>query len=283
MQTTESYPSQILAALTKIELQIPALVGKTGWQQISTQVSQTLTSLRNTNDPDQQAAFALELIDLFSRYPAVDQRLRQVLNGNSKEQLAFAAYVHTQIKPTLLEFAAREDATPVEVEQAVAQLLDFTSTTHDEGTTREVLLSQGGVAGGKLIGVNYLDVDFFNIGALISGALLTADGIIHNPWLLPLGLIVTIAQLRDMATEKLDKQEATVLWGLVHAAGRPEHATREYSIFETTNRERQHFGLNALAEEEVRSSLNILNRLGIATYDEGTNQWQFVERVKIKE
>lgn len=135
--------------------------------------------------------------------------------------------------------------------------------------------------GAKLIGVNYLDIDFYNMAAFLSGAILTGDGIVHNPWLIPFGLLVTIAQLREIATEELDKQEATVLWGLMYATGRPDHSVREYFIFETTNRQRRRFGLHVLSEGEVRSSLTILKRLGIAIDDEREKQWRFVEHVKI--
>lgn len=281
MQTTESYPSQILNAVTKIEPTLPVLVGETSWQQLNTQVNQTLTSLRNTVDPNQQAALALELIDLFSHYPAADRRLHQVLNATSEEQLAFTAYLHTQIKPVLLKFASQEGGTHTEVEQVLTQLLESTSAWRDEDNTREVVLSQGGVGGAKLIGMNYLDIDFYNVGAFLSGAILTGDGIIHNPWLIPFGLLITIAQLRDIATTELDKEEATVLWGLMHAAGRPDNKVPEYFVIEATNRERQRFGLHALSEEEVYSSLNLLKRLGIAACDEEAKQWRFVERVKI--
>lgn len=281
MQTTESYPLQVLYALTKIEQDLPALVGEADWQQIGSQVNQTLAKLRDASDPDQQAVLALELIDLLSHYPTADRQLRHVLNANSEEQLAFAAYLQEQVKPALLEIATREGISPVEVEQILAQLLESTTIIQDDSAIKGLSLSQGGIDGGKLTGVNYLDIDLLKLGAFLSGAVLTIVGIIPTPWLFPLALIVTLAPLQDMTTKNLEIQDATVLWGLMHAAGRPSNPVREYSVFEATNKERQRFELHSLSEEVVRSSLNTLKRLGIATYDKEANQWSFVERIKI--
>lgn len=281
MQTTESYPLQVLAALTKIEQDLPALVGEADWQLIGSQVNQILTTFRGTSNPDQQAVIALELIDMLSPYPAADRRLRQVLNANSDGQLAFVAYLQQQVKPALLEIAAREGISPVEVEQVLAQLLESATITQDDSAIKGLSLSQGGIDGGKLAGVNYLDIDLLKMGAFLSGAVLTIVGVIPTPWLFPLALIVTLAPLQDIATKNLERDDATVLWGLMHATGRPNNSVREYFVFETTNKERQRFELHPLSEEVVRSSLNTLKRLGIAQHDKAANHWSFVEHIKI--
>ncbi|MEZ4677135.1 MAG: hypothetical protein R2932_23245 [Caldilineaceae bacterium] len=185
MQTTESYPSQVLAALTKIESSLPLLVGESEWLEISKQVNQALVNLRSATDPDQQAILALELIDLLSHYPAADRRLHRAIDDNSKEQLIFTSYLHLQIKPILLEIAIQYDIKLVEVEQVLQQLLESTYISLDDSVTKGVMLSQGGVDGGKLMGLNYLDVDFFNMSVFLSAAIMTGDSIVHNPWLLP--------------------------------------------------------------------------------------------------
>jgi hypothetical protein len=268
-------PQFILSAVTRIYDDLPTLVG-TDWATIQPQVDAHLAALRAKPDAVRESA---TLFGLLARYEPARLRLDQ--------ELTLQKIIATNISPVLadMQFSAN-DAVLAAVMTGLSWEVDpatVPTTDEQDYASRAITLKDGGVAGGKSIKFQNLDLDLGKMMTVGGGFLLGAETMLDKltPLAVAGGILVMIGTLLGEMTVKIEQQEATVFWGMIQATGTMRGAgMHAANICEVTNTERAKYGLDALSEAQVRTSLTKLVQM--QSIAQTGDAYRIIETFKVK-
>lgn len=276
-------PYNILAALNRIEEELPTLVGAEGWSTIGEDLTMTLGQLRSSSESAEQEELADKLIDLLSGYGQARARLNA--------EIDVQAAVKDELAGDLMAIADQlvgisKDGSQTFVEAAYYPL-SWSFDPEDlskPDPERRITIKPGGLKGGRSIKFSNVHLDLGEMSEMGAGALLLGYDAItkSHPLVIVAGVLLTIRALTKAMTVELGEQEASVFWGFVQTRN-TENTASDRAIFEKTNAERQRYGLDALTEAQFKNAMIILEQLKcIEKADGKSDSWRIIEQYKIR-
>jgi hypothetical protein len=230
-------PFNIFAAVTRLESELPALVGPEVWTQIGNRVIALLDQLRQSNVPNEQRMFAGDLFKLLVAYPdarerlTTELRLQDGIGAELTEDLALLASqfgidtgnLESQVAAGL--FAVRWSI-PAE-----------TFPNAEEVHTKSITVKEGGLDGAKSVKFRNLDLDFEAASEIAAGAFLQGFAILDkpHPFVIAAGMLLLIRALRKTMTVQISERDASVFWGFIQARNQ-DNIAPESAIFDRTNK-----------------------------------------------
>lgn len=276
-------PYNILAALNRIEEELPTLVGEEGWSKIGEDLITTLDKLRLSTDSAEQEELADKLIDLVSGYG----QARACLNAEIDVQVAVKDELAGDLKAIAERLAgiSKDDAqTFVEAAYYPLGWSFDPEVLSKPDPERRITIKPGGLKGGRSIKFSNVHLDLGEMSEMGAGALLLGYDAItkSHPLVIVAGVLLTIRALSKAMTVELSEQEASVFWGFVQSRDR-ENSASNRAIFEQTNVERRRYGLDALTEAQFKNAMIILEQLKCIEKVEGKpDSWRIIEQYKIR-
>jgi hypothetical protein len=274
MSLDPNAPQFILTAVQRIYDALPALIGE-DWSTIQPQVDAHIITLQN--QPDAYLA-STQIFGLLARYEAARQRLSQELIV----QQVVVANLNQSLEQ--MQYTADESVLAA-VMSGISWEVDPETIPADgeEASTRSITMEEGGVDGGRSIKFRNLDLDMGkmmlnvgNLGLLVHGAI---DKPI--PFVMAASALVIVGTLLTETTEEIEQQEATVFWGMIQAIGTMHGAgLYETTIREATNDERAKYGMGALTEGQIHTSL--VKLVSLKSVAQTGDVYRIVEKFKAK-
>jgi len=242
------------------------------WNEISFQYKEGLEALSSANDDDKREIVA---------------RLVRLIQANEKfflcfsEELDAIQELRNNLSTGLLDFPSRVLDTDYDSQTIMLALLPNIEASD---TARIVSLMPGGIGGAKSIklkNIKYIDLPS-TLETLAGMLLIAGDGKYNsNPYMLCAGILLIIQSVLKLSFQKIDVQEASVLWGFYKAKNKANIAT-ESMIQKMTNRERINYKFSVLSDSEVTHSLYLLSYYRCVERLPGASkQWKLIEKVSI--
>ncbi|MEM7531566.1 MAG: hypothetical protein AAF639_05295 [Chloroflexota bacterium] len=275
MSSSQTNSDNILVAFFYLLPQLPDLVGEPESLRLNERILAKLEALEQCQDTNQKRRLSLELIKIVAPYEAARERLQTELHlvgmpNKIRSRLAQSAY-QLNVPATQTELSL----------QIALQTMSVTDIDPDEDTFRTIEIDKGGADGGTLVRYKNITLDYKRLLMFGAGAAINLAQ--PHPILLMLGILLAALELQNLAEVSINEQEASVFWGLLHTCGRPNHPAKEHDIVARIHQERATYGMDALTDKEIQTSLALLNRLGVITRVEGRYpMWQFVEECRIR-
>jgi predicted anti-sigma-YlaC factor YlaD len=276
MTNNKNAPHFILAAVTRIYSELPDLIGD-DWPTIQPQVDQHIAALKA--DPNNYAAMG-QLSSLFWSYEAAQQRFKAEL----KVQEIIQQNIHdgmTQIATDLGFDPATVDGLTAAGFANLHWAFDAnTVPSVDDTQTRGITMTAGGVEGGQSVKFTNMHLDVGTFSEIAAGFVTTGFDILDkpHPLLIAAGVLLTVRALHNAMKTELSEQEASVFWSMTQAE---EKELTEETIWHSTNREREKYGLPPLEAVQVRQSLTRLETINSIARDGDT--YTVIEKYTIKD
>lgn len=265
MTPNANAPHFILAAVTRIYSELPDLIGD-DWPTIQPQVDQHIAALKA--DPNNYAAMG-QLSSLFWPYEQAQQRF----NAELKVQ----EIIHQNIQAGIASIAGELGFDPNTVDGLTAAGFaklhwDFDPETVppvDDSQTRAITMTKGGVDGGQSVKFTNMHLDVGTFSEIAAGFVTTGFDILDkpHPLLIAAGVLLTVRALHNAMKTELSEQEASVFWGMTQTE---EKELTEETIWHSTNREREKYGLPPLEAAQLRQSLTRLETIKSITRSDDT-------------
>lgn len=273
MQAIRS-PENILAAIVRLQDELPELVGVEDWNTIAAPFFEHLQELRQSTSEEQRRRKAIDLVTLLKLYPLVLKRL--------DEELKTIADLRDKLEADLTVFAAKIGLETNRVPSSVTIVLQtLPAEMALDHTNRLVTIRPGGVSGAMSIKLQNIAPNIGDIAEFAAGAVMAGADIIGlpHPLIVAAGILITIRSFYNMMTKEISEREASVLWGFIKARYKDNMADEE-KIIEHTNNERAKLKFSPLSEGEILAALSILEELRTVELVEG--KWRLIENYRIK-
>lgn len=275
-------PSAVAAALDHLAADLPGLVG-TDWPTLEPQMAQLRAQLTPQTARLTRLRAAVQVAQLLADYPPARQRLQM--------ELLLAADLRAAVHPALLAWAQGQGMAPEAVDQCLAQALAAVQVAlappdSERGVTRAFVTQPQGLGGGRVVRLDYIQLDGRELLELLSGIALAGSdvaGAEQLRWLvLAAALVQIVRSLQKIATAEVDENLATVYWGLVYACRQMDRCASLEAIHQEVNAARHSHDLTALSTGDVRQGLAALERMRLARAcpDGG---WRYTERIQLTE
>ncbi|MBL8160547.1 MAG: hypothetical protein JNJ61_01070 [Anaerolineae bacterium] len=261
-------PHFVLAAVTRIYADLPALVGA-DWPQVQPQVDTYMMQLRA--QPNQYLPMS-QLLGLLAHYEPARQRMAAELDAQEqigKEIIDSVAQMAREMK---LDPAAAEGLLAAAFARMNWQMQPNDERELDDLKAQRygVKLSDGGADGATITGLSNIQLDLGDLSSIAGGFISAGVGFAAAPiapQLLPFAVLgtalATVSTIYKAMKVTISVQEATVFWGIIQGTqGVPGAGLYPDSILSYTNAERTQRGLAPLTAPQVNYSLERLYSLG---------------------
>lgn len=286
MSSNPNAPHFILAAVKRIYVDLPLLIGANSWVVIQPQINSLITSLEA--HPNAYLA-STQLFGLLATYEPARQRIAQ--------ELKIQEIIAENISEPMHRISYSLDINPEFIDGLTAAALSHIKWWIDPTTfppededlhNRGFILKDGGV-GGATVTFKEMQINPGDFSKLAAGFITTGVGIIAAPsvplampLLVAAGILSTVSALYDTMKTELSEQDASVFWGMIQATGEMRGSgLYESTIIATTNTEREKFGLEILKEVMVRNSLIKLER--IKSIEKTGASYRIIEKYTLKD
>jgi len=282
-----------VAALDRIETELPNLIGSSGWEIVGEKIKALIHQIKYGSNSDEQDFAYMDLIALIAPYHIAHERL--------DKEIAIQETIEQEYKMALATFAKTlrvKDTDLTSSSTALTYILQGIVTSESLPTTEELKIYReenqenrgntsiklGGIGGGKNIRFRKLNIKLDDVSLLGASIFLHIFATAPNPLLIALGVIWAIAKLKNAMTIPISEHEASVFWGLIQSRNPLDKTISEEKAYQITNQERHNYNLDPLHPSQFQRALKILEELQSIQPVYGKEKtWKIVDNYTIEQ